>query len=177
MESEDRVVKRWWRRATTVREKECDPKWKKVVDANDRLMAAEKEYRASAEAAGEAVDELMKWTDECARQMREGLHALGGGDWSWPSGVARRGDITDYAAFAMSYHDGEITTHDGHTDEAFDEDGDVNFDNDTWESWKMMKKMKKVGDWAFNVNHHEMMNPQEHRLSDMVDEELGVNME
>ena len=41
----------------------------------------------------------------------------------------------------------------------------------------MMKKMRKEGDWAFNVYHHEMMNPQEHRLSDMVDEELGVNME
>ena len=76
-----------------------------------------------------------------------------------------------------SYQDGEIITHDGHTDEAFDEDGDANFDNDTWESWKMMKKMKKEGDWAIDVFHHEMMNPQEHRLSDMVDEELGLNME
>ena len=177
MESEDRVVKRWCRRATTVRERDCDPKWEKVQAADERLVAAEQEYLASAKAAGEAVDELLKWTNECARRMRGGLYALGGGEWSWPSGVARRGDITEYAAFAMSYQDGEIVTHDGHADEAFDEDGDTNFDNDTWENWKMMKKMKKESDRAVNVFHHEMMNPQEHRLSDMVDEELGLNME
>ena len=42
MESEDRVVKRWWRRATTVRERDCDPKWEKVLAANKRLVAAER---------------------------------------------------------------------------------------------------------------------------------------
>ena len=176
MESEDRVVRRWWRRATAVRERECDPKWEKVHAADARLIAAEREYLASAKAAGEAVDELLKWTNECARRMRNGLHALGG-DGPWPSGVARRSDVTDYAAFAMSYGDGEIISHDGHADEAFDEDGDTNFDNDTWDCWKMMKQMKKESDRAWNRYHHEMMNPQEDRYHGMIDEELGLNME
>ena len=177
MESEDREVRHWWRRATTVREEQCDPKWEEVLAAGARLVAAKREYLASAEAAGEAVDELLRWTSECARRMRNGLHAVEGGEWSWPSGVARRGDITEYAAFAMSYHDGEIITNDGHADEAFDEDGDTNFDNDTWYIWKVMKNMKTESDWAADVYHHEMMNPQEDRFTDMVDEELGLDME
>ena len=123
------------------------------------MIAAKREYLASGEAAGESVDKLLKATNECVQQMREGLHALEGDRHPWPSGVARRGDITEYAAFAMSYQDGEIITNDGHVDEAFDEDREANFDNDTWYNWKMMKFMKTVSDWAANVYHHEMMNP------------------
>ena len=85
--------------------------------------------------------------------------------------------MTDYAAFAMSYHDGEIITHDGHVDVAFDEDGDAKFNNDTWYNWKVMKNMKKVSDWAVDAFHHEMLNPQEDRFHGMVDEELGLDME
>ena len=41
----------------------------------------------------------------------------------------------------------------------------------------MMKFMKTVSDWAANVYHHEMMNPQEGRFHDMVDVELGLDMD
>ena len=177
MESEDMEVRRWWKRATTVREEQCDPKWEEMLAADKRLVAAKREYLASAEAAGEAVDDLLRSTSECARRMRNGLHALEGGGWPWPSGLARRGTITEYAAFAMSYRDGEIIMDDGHADKVFDEDGDANFDNDAWYNWKMMKNMKTVSDWAANVYHHEMMNLQEDRFHDMVDEELGLDME
>ena len=39
---------------------------------------------------------------------------------------------------------GDITSYtDGMDDDAFDEDGDPNFNNVTWASWKMMARMKR----------------------------------
>ena len=66
-----------------MREEQCNPRWKEVLAADERLVLAKQEYLASAEAAGDAVDNLLRSTDECARRMRNGLHALEGGRWPW----------------------------------------------------------------------------------------------
>ena len=68
-------------------------------------------YVTSAKAAGFALDTLVSATYNCADNMPRGLRAMEE-DVLLPPGIVTNGDISSYAAFSMSYHDGVVIMRD-----------------------------------------------------------------